>query len=148
MTELKHPTPNGSSESLSLSLVNILLAIHSDLGAVKAVTLGNRQVLAERMTDLKDHLNTRLDDFKGEVFSRFTRTDATLEAQDERMRQVEAKKDGKTTSSFLAQVLKRLPWHKVAPTVLAAVIIASMHLFPAEINGRMVAFLEWLKPAH
>ena len=68
-------TRSGSPASLEPSLVTILLAMERKLGSVEATLAGNRR----QMGMMQDHLDTRIDDLRQEVFSRFKRTDADIE---------------------------------------------------------------------
>ena len=68
-------TRTGSPASLEPSLVTILMAMQRTLGSVEATLAGNRR----QMGMMQDHLDTRIDDLRQEVFSRFKRTDTDIE---------------------------------------------------------------------
>ena len=68
-------TRSGSPASLEPSLVTILMAMQRTLGSVEATLAGNRQ----QMGMMQDHIDTRIDDLRREVFHRFKRTDTDIE---------------------------------------------------------------------
>ena len=150
-------TAPGSNESPMQSL---LMGIYSRLAMIEAMQMGNRQAMIDRTELIRREVLGSMASLKEEVFPRFLRIEESMEsnrtATDTRLRELEIGRGGKPKPrswwrAALSMAAKAIPLHRLAPMAASALIVAAMHIMPAEMNALLrpivapiLQFLQWV----
>ena len=150
-------TDPGFNESPMQSL---LRGIYDRLVRIESTQDGSRQAMIDRTELIRREVLGSIMALKEEVFPRFLRIEETIEsnrtATDTRLRDIEISHGGKPKPrswwrAALSIAAKAIPLHRLAPLAASALIVAAMHVMPAEMNALLrpivsplLQFLTWI----